>query len=122
MKNDPNNPARPLDADAVTWAVLFGRWTDFARSAVALPKDGEGGLLRDSVADLIGLQAVWFALKHIEDLASSERRLGLDRAQVLIDRYADALYRRFEAAGMPASIEELITDANAQLALAKAED
>lgn len=56
------NQPKPLEPERLTWAVLLARWTEFARSAVALPKEGEAGLVRQSVADIITLQAVWFAL------------------------------------------------------------
>lgn len=102
-----------LDADRLTWAVLLGRWVEFARAAVALPTQGRGGRLRDSVPDLIALQAVWFALHHLSELSHAERSLGLDRARVLIDRHADALARRWDG-NLPASIAELLADARAQ--------
>ena len=73
--------APPHDADGLTWAVLLGRWVEFARSSVALPGTGDGRRLRDSVPDLIMLQAVWFALEHLGELGAGERALGLDRAE-----------------------------------------
>jgi len=113
----PPEPApEPLDADRLTWAVLLGRWTDFARSAVALPDDAAGRRLRESVADLIGLQAVWFALSQMHELPAEvmpreERALGLLRAGVLIDRHEAALRRRFAPDPLPRQAEELVADA-----------
>lgn len=116
----PDNDAQAWQPDRVTWAVLLGRWTDFARSAVALPEDSAGRRLRDSVADLIGLQAVWFALSHLEALSPEERALGLLRAGVLIDRHEQALRRRFAPDALPEQAEELVADARAALAQASA--
>lgn len=117
---EPRDKPRPdaLDAEGLTWAVLLGRWTDFARSAVALPEDAAGRRLRDSLADLIGLQAVWFALTHLDALAGDERALGLARAGVLIERHAAALAKRYGAEGLPAQAAELIEDARVALARA----
>jgi hypothetical protein len=100
------------DPDRLTWAVLLGRWIEFARSAVALPTEGDGLKLRDSVADIIMLQAVWFALAQMDDLDRQERMLGLDRAEVLIDRHAGALSARWGDA-IPSQLAELIADVRA---------
>lgn len=113
----PHTP-EPWRPDRLTWAVLLGRWTDFARSAVALPADTAGRRLRDSVADLIGLQAVWFALSHVSDLDAAERAVGLLRAGVLINRHESALRRRFTPDPLPEQAEELIADARAALSAA----
>jgi hypothetical protein len=100
----------------LTWAVLLGRWVDFARSAVALPKDAAGRRLRDSVPDIIMLQAVWFALQHLGELDPAERALGLDRAEVLIDKHTAALARRYRGRPMPPQLHELLDDAQRALA------
>jgi hypothetical protein len=104
-------PRDALHPDHLTWAVLLGRWVQFARSAVALPEDAAGRRLRDSVGDIIQLQAVWFALQHVDELPADERALGLDKAEVLIDKHAAALRERFGEEALPAMIRELIDDA-----------
>lgn len=115
MADHTSNSAGPLDAERLTWAVLLGRWTDFARSAVALPDDDAGRRLRDSLADLIGLQAVWFALTHLDELDARQASLGLARAGVLIDRHASALSKRYAETGIPEQAQELIDDAREAL-------
>lgn len=117
--DSPTPEAAPLYPDRLTWAVLLGRWVDFARSAVALPTDAEGAKMRDSVADIIMLQAVWFALQHLQELTAAERALGLDRAGVLIEKHTSALRGRWMGA-MPAGIEELINDAAREMGKASA--
>ena len=110
--------ARPLRPRQLTWAALLGRWVEFARSALALPKDTIGTAMRESVPDIIMLQAVWFALKDMDGLTATERALGLDRAEVLIDKHADALNRRWAGDGstpMPRQLQELIDDARNRL-------
>lgn len=97
---------------------MLGRWVDFARSATVLPTEGKEGLLRSSVTDIIALQAVWFALAHLDELASDQRLLGLDRSQILIDQHAEALVSRF-ASDMPSAIAKLIDDAHEQMRRAR---
>lgn len=110
---------RGLEPDKLTWAVLLGRWVDFARGAVALPDDAEGRSLRAAVPDLIMLQAVWFALEHLDDLPRDEVMLGLDRAEVLLEKHAGALARRWPGEAMPGAVRELMDDAAEQLARAR---
>lgn len=116
----PAQEPSPLPTEHLTWAVLLGRWVDFARSALALPDDESGRRLRDSVPDIIMLQAVWFALQHLGDLDGAEHALGLDRAEVLIVRHSSALRRRFPGRTMPQTLRQLIADARAQLSAAGA--
>ncbi|MFG0248959.1 MAG: hypothetical protein ACF8OB_08745 [Phycisphaeraceae bacterium JB051] len=100
-----------LDAHKLTWAVLLGKWVEFARSAVGLPDDEQGNKLRQSVPDLIMLQAVWFALQHMDELSADQQALGLDRAGVLIDQHAQVLQSRWSPDPLPQRIEQLIGDA-----------
>ena len=105
----------PLQPDHLTWAALLGRWVEFAKSALALPTDDPGRRMRESVPDIIMLQAVWFALKHMNDLASSERSLGLDRAEVLIEKHSASLEAIWQGEVMPNVLHDLMRDAVEQL-------
>ena len=109
-----------LEPDKLTWAVLLGQWVTFAKRAVGLPRDAAGRRMRESVPDVIMLQAVWFALQHLDELAPEERALGIDRAEVLIDRHTDALKQRWQGVEMPSELHALIQDARQQLADAQA--
>ncbi|MGB0768007.1 MAG: hypothetical protein ACPGYV_09885 [Phycisphaeraceae bacterium] len=100
----------PLEPERLTWTVLLARWTDFAGSAVALPTEGEPGRVRRSVADIVALQAVWFALGQMDALDARERAIGLDRAGVLIDRHGSAIRARFEGEPLPEGLVELLDD------------
>ncbi|MEZ6190130.1 MAG: hypothetical protein R3C45_02445 [Phycisphaerales bacterium] len=102
--------------DSLTWGVLLGRWVEFARGALALPEDGAGRAMRESVADIIALQAVWFALQHIDELDRDERALGIARAEVLIERHARAVTVRWRGEPMPKELRSLIDDAREALA------
>jgi len=100
----------PLEPDRLTWAVLLARWTDFARGVVALSEEGEPGRVRQSVTDIITLQAVWFALGQMDELSEAEQAIGLDRAGVLIDRHAGAIRARFGEDPLPEALTELLED------------
>ena len=105
-----------LDADRLTWAVLLGRWVDFAQSALALPQEGDGRRLRQAVPDIIMLQAVWFALMHLDELDPCERALGLDRAQILIDKHSAVLRGLWRGQALPPALADLVQDARQALA------
>ena len=107
----------PLHADRLTWAVLLGRWVDFARGAVGLPGNTEGTRMRESVPDIIMLQAVWFSLQHLHELAPPERALGIARADVLIEKHELELRQRWSKR-LPEKIAELIAEAREKLAAA----
>ena len=102
----------------MTWAVLLGRWIEFARGALALPDDGAGLALRRSVPDIITLQAVWFALQHLDELEHDQRALGVARAQVLIERHERSIQSCWRDEAKPDELNSLIADARAALAKA----
>lgn len=108
---DPEKINIPL----VTWAALLARWVDFARSSLALPATLEGQRLRQSVPDIIMLQAVWMSLGEVDQLEPAERALGLDRAGVLIQKHSQALRARWAGESLPDAIRELMTDASQRL-------
>ncbi len=107
-----------FDSRGLNWAVLMGRWVEFARSALALPDNEVGRRMRESVADIIMLQAVSCALQHLGELDPDERALGRDRSGVLIERHIAALRARW-GSRMPPALEQLIQDAQAQLRAAQ---
>jgi len=92
---------------------------DFAKSSTALPTEGEAGQWRDSVADMIGLQAVWFALHHIDELGQDERMLGLNRSEVIIGNHEKNLRKRWPENLLPEELQELIEDAQSALHMAR---
>lgn len=105
----------PLHPERMTWPVLLGRWVMFAKSALALPTDAAGQRLRDAVPDMINLQAVWFSLEHLDELDADQRALGLDKAQVLIEKHAGALREAWADEPLPEELAELIADAKTAL-------
>jgi hypothetical protein len=107
-----------LHDKAMTWAALLGKWAEFARSAVALPDDGDEGRLKKSVPDIIALQSITHALAEIDELDADERALGLDRAEIGIREHASAINAIYAGEPMPEALTELIEDARLALAAA----
>ncbi|MBS0187653.1 MAG: hypothetical protein JSS51_06260 [Planctomycetes bacterium] len=104
-----------MDVRVTTWSSLLAVWSDFARAAGALPKDGNLGLLRRSVPAIIGLQAVTHALEHIDQLPPEEYSSGQDRASLTIRTLATELESIWRDDAMPKSLRELTSDAAAAL-------
>ena len=101
-----------LNSRKLTWAALLTRWIQFARSAVALPDNVEGQAWRNSISDIIGLQALCMALNETHELDPNERALGLDRAQILLERHIHALQKAFGTTNLHPMLMELIADAH----------
>ncbi len=99
-------------AEAMTWAMLVARWTEFARSAVALPTDGAGGRWRESVPAIIGLQAIALALADLDEHElGDDRALAIDTASVGVDRHAQNLAAIWADEPWPEDLHELLEDA-----------
>lgn len=108
------------DSRVLTWSALLGKWTEFAQAALALPKDGEGGLLRASVPDIIGLQAITHAMGELDTLTrEGERALALDRAAVGIRAHGASLDRVWAGRALHPELRALVDDAFDALAAAK---
>lgn len=103
-------------AEAITWAMLVGRWTEFARSAVALPRAGVGGRWRESVPAIIGLQAIALALGDLDgNEVEGGRALALDTASVGIERHGRELAQTWADEPWPEELHELLADARRAL-------
>lgn len=102
----------------MTWAALLAHWTDFARSAVALPATPDGERWKRAVTPIIGLQAVTHALAELDRLAPEERPLALDRAEALIDRHERELRTAWVEDPLDPGLDEILRDARSALAAA----
>jgi hypothetical protein len=111
--------AQESDDRALTWAALLGRWTEFARSAVALPKKGETGRFRAAVPDIIALQALTHALAEVDELPLAERAVAMDTAGVQVQKHTAGLHEVWRGEALPIGIQELIADARAAFAAAR---
>ncbi len=108
----------------LTWATLLAHWTGIAQRSLALPRTPEGDRLREAIPHLIGLEAISHALAHCDALASDERALGLDRAELGFRDHAGALHHLYDAADgvtpLPEPLLHAIADARHALAGARA--
>lgn len=95
----------------VTWTTLLAGWTEFAQSALALPKTEEGQRWKDSVAPAIALHATAMALAELNRLDPEERPLAMDRSEMTIREQAARLNEAWRAEPMPESLTDLIDDA-----------
>lgn len=110
----------PLNPEALTWTALLGRWIEFAQASVALPADDpESARWKASVAPIINLQAVTFALADLEHLPLIEHPIARDKAAILIQRSEGELraiwQEQDQSAALPEEVELLITDAHRAL-------
>ena len=115
QQREPNltNPHEPLRPTELTWAALLAQWLDFAKASVALPDTAAGRRWKDSVASIVTLQAVTFALMHLDDLPEDERALGLDRAEILIRRSAGEIETIWHGEALHETLLHLLHDARA---------
>jgi hypothetical protein len=101
--------------DFTSWTALLAFWTEFARTAVALPETREGDAWRASVAPAIGLHAIASALGELDRLAREEHAVAMDRAEVGIKEHARTLHAAWAHEPLPEALAELITDARTAL-------
>jgi hypothetical protein len=93
------------------WSALLAHWTELAQAAVSLPRDGQGGRWRASVADAIALHAVAMALDEVDRLAPEERGLALDTAGHMVRRHAASLNGIWRGEAMPEGLVSLAREA-----------
>jgi len=113
MDDEPNRTIEEsggTDQRVLTWAVLLGKWTEFAQTAVALPTDGEGGRWRDAVASVITLQAVTHALAELDEIDPAERSVALDRAEIACREASGRLHELWRGEALPEEVGALIDD------------
>lgn len=108
--------ASDLNPRALTWASLLAHWAEFAAASRGLPSSGEGTRWKRAVPEIIGLQAVTFALAEVHELAHDEQALARDRAELLIRGHAQHLGELWHSEPLPTQLDELISDARAALA------
>lgn len=121
--NPPMSDPSPLRPEVLTWTALLGRWIEFAQASVALPDDDrDAANWKASVAPIINLQAVTFALGDLEHLPESEHALARDKAAILIERSESELLAIWNSEEneaitatfgevLPEQIDELLEDA-----------
>lgn len=99
----------------ISWAGLLAKWTEFAQSAMALPRTSDGERMRACVPAIIGLQAIIHALAELDSLPADEYALGQDRAEVVTRRHIDEIHGAWAGEPLPEGLAELIGDARGAL-------
>lgn len=98
-----------------TWAALLGHWTALVKAGEAVvratPEDRTAHRWRDSITELVTLQAVTFALGDLTRLPVADRALARDRADLAVTSAAAALDVVWRGEEMPGSILEVSDDA-----------
>lgn len=107
------------DDRLITWSALLARWTEFAQSALALPKAGPAARWRDVVPHIISLQAVTHALTELASIDQPEIPLALDRAELTIRHASAGIDAFWQAEPLPPELADLIADARLALALGR---
>ncbi len=98
---------------------MLARWTDFAQSALALPKTGPAARWRDAVPHIISLQAVTHALPELATIDPPEIPLALDRAELTIRHASAGVDSLWSSEPLPSELADLIGDARLALDLAR---
>lgn len=104
----------------LTWPALLARWTAFAQSSLALPKNSDGDRWRNAVPSIINLQAVTFALDELEKLTrEGERALALDKSEIIVRSATGQLHALWRGDALPSELVGLIHDAGVALDAAR---
>lgn len=115
-----DTPGAASTTAPLTWTVLLAGFTRLAKASLALPADQLGDRWRNSIASIIALQSVTFALADLHRLDAAERPLALDKAEMLIAEHERLIRGLWSAAPvLPESLADLIIDARAALSAAR---
>lgn len=101
-----------LRPESLTWTGLLAQWMRFAQASLAIPNEADGARWRASVPAIINLQAVTFALADLHQLPADERALGIDKAQILIERSEAELDRSWHDKDRSPMLIEIVSDAH----------
>ncbi len=115
----PEQPDHASEQTPLTWTALLAHWTAVAQAATALPDEGDTGRLKRSLPEIIGLQAVAFAMADLDRIPGGERASAIDKASVLVRRHAAAINELWRGEPLPEAVEETIDDARLALRLAE---
>jgi hypothetical protein len=104
-----------LRPESLTWTSLLAQWMRFAQASLAIPEENDGVRWRASVPAIINLQAVTFALAELHQLPVDERALGIDKAQILIEKSEADLDRTWQGRDRSPMLIEIVSDARQAL-------
>jgi hypothetical protein len=113
-----NDPARedPVQIESIGWLALVARWVEIARASRAIP--ASDARLRDSIPELITIEATTAALGELGQLPAIERPHARVVAEVTIRRAARTLDQLWRGEEWPAEFLEACEVAERALRLA----
>ncbi|MAC18143.1 MAG: hypothetical protein CMJ23_00400 [Phycisphaerae bacterium] len=104
-----------LPTGLITWTTLLSHWTSLVKASeglvMASPDDPDAHRWRDSITEIVTLQAVTFALGDLEAMAEPDRALARDRADLAVTESAAGLDREWRGVEMPPMLLEIAADA-----------
>lgn len=104
------------DAAGDAWLVLLAQATQLAAAAQAWPADAVGETLRESIPDLLQLQAVCIAMQQLGRIPPDRRAYARDHAEWLVKSASERLVERWRGEPMPEAMLESMTAARSSIA------
>ncbi|MDE0888018.1 MAG: hypothetical protein OSA40_01030 [Phycisphaerales bacterium] len=118
MEDAPDHRSK-LPTDLVTWTTLLGHWTDLVKAGEGLRRaansNPDAARWRDSIPEVIRLQAITFALGDLDRLHASDRGLARDRAGIGIEAATNVLDSVWAGLPIPEALTEIAQDASQSL-------
>lgn len=101
---------------------MLSRWISLVKAGeglvLAAPGDADARRWRESIAEIVSLQAVTFALGDLSSIPEVDRPLARDRADLAVTEAAGALDRIWKGEEMPEALLEVAADARRAVELA----
>jgi len=89
------------DAAGDAWMVLLAQATQMAVASQGWPEGSDGDRLRESVPDLVQLQAVRIAMEQLDRIPADRRAYARDHAEWLVRLASKRLDERWRGEPMP---------------------
>ena len=120
--SEPTASGERLPTGLITWTTLLSHWTSLVKAGeglvMAAPDDADAHRWRDSIPEIMTLQAITFALGDLESLSEPDRPLARDRADLAVTESSAALDRCWKGVEMPPMLLEIASDARRAVEIA----
>ena len=111
-----------LPTAVVTWTTLLARWTALVKAGeglvLAAPDDADAQRWRASIPEVVTLQSITFALGDLASLATVDRSIARDRADLAVTESSGRLDEAWRGLEMPPALLEVAADARQAVQLA----
>ncbi|MAB71850.1 MAG: hypothetical protein CMJ54_05035 [Planctomycetaceae bacterium] len=114
---DAPKPTSKLPTGLVTWTTLLGHWTDLVKAGEGLKRSdvADDQAWRESIPEVIRLQAITFALAELDRIEVPDRGLARDRAAIGVEEASARLDDLWSGVSMPAALLDIASDASLAL-------